>query len=72
MVVGTKSRKYYKPAAGGIATPVEGYVIKWLDKDGLSVCVKNDGPYDNKDEAAAVLFENLKSGICSWMVKYDK
>ncbi len=71
MVVGSKKRRYYKPSTSGVAASVGGYVVKWLEDDEPASQVNNTGPYSSIDEAAAILQAYLKSGICSWMVKYD-
>mgnify|MGYP003660438121 FL=1 len=70
MVVGTRKRRYYKPSSTGVAAPVSGYIVKWLEHDASSR-VNNDGPYNDIEEAAQILQAYLKSGICSWMVSYD-
>jgi hypothetical protein len=71
MVVGTKKRRYFKPSSSGIAAPVSGYVVKWLDNEESVSQVNSLGPYKKVEEAAEILQTYLKSGICSWMVRYD-
>ena len=71
-MVPTKRRRYFKPTADGVATPVHGYVVKWVATDGEShsIEIKNDGPFSDINAAEDLLQEYLKSGICSWLVSY--
>ena len=65
----TKKKKYYKPSGDGIASPVRGYLVKWLE-EGIPLIEKNDGPFTDETEALQLSRKYLKSGICSWVVNY--
>ena len=63
----TKNRKFFKHN-NGTSKSVDGYLLKWID-DSDDV-VKYSGPYGDQEEATKLLSDNLKIGICSWLVKY--
>ena len=63
-----KKKNYYKPNSDGISKssshPV--FIVRWL-KDNEQM---NDGPYDTEERAEDRCVQLLKSGICSWLVRY--
>jgi len=64
----TKNRKFFKNNNKGISESYNGYLLKWIDRadDG----VRSSGPYGDSEEAIQLLADNLKLGICSWLVRY--
>jgi hypothetical protein len=70
--VAKKKRQYFKTLEDGVAAPVHGYVVKWVEeiRDLSDMEIKNEGPFVNKNTAESLLQDYLKSGICSWVVSY--
>ena len=64
----SKNRKFFKNNNKGISESYNGYLLKWID--GSDDGVKSSGPYGDSEEANLLLSNNLKLGICSWLVRY--
>lgn len=63
----TKNRKFFKNS-NGISKSFNGYLLKWIDNSDEGI--KSSGPYGDSEEAVQLLSDNLKMGICSWLVRY--
>jgi hypothetical protein len=63
-----KNRKFFKNNNEGISKSYNGYLLKWIDD--TDDAIRSSGPHGDIEEANQLLSNNLKMGICSWLVKY--
>jgi hypothetical protein len=66
-----KTKKVWYASEGGVsrASGKKRFLLRWHDDEDNEVYSK--GPFYNEQKAIRALNDDLRRGVCSWLVSYD-